>query len=114
MNNFFAKSAMTLFCVFSITMPINASAASQCTGLSSSACSSKSSQCTWRKSSVNKNGVKTKAHCRALPGKANSKNSTSKAKSSTATTTKKKTKAVKKKTTKASTSKAKAAKKKDK
>lgn len=44
-------------------------AKSQCSGLSSSACAGNNT-CTWRKSSVDKNGKKTKAHCRALPGKA--------------------------------------------
>ncbi len=66
----------------------SASAKSQCSGLSSSACSSNKT-CTWRKSSVDKNGKKTKAHCRALPGQAkNVKTSASKkAKSSASSST---------------------------
>ena len=55
-------------------------AKSACSGLSKSSCAAKSSMCTWRKSSVDKNGKKTKAHCRALPGK--SKKRATKSKSS--------------------------------
>ena len=58
-------------------------AKSQCSGLSNSSCS-KNNTCTWRKASVDKNGKKTKAHCRALPGKAKTQ---SKSKSSTSKST---------------------------
>ncbi|MGH1428982.1 MAG: hypothetical protein ACRBEE_13645, partial [Arenicella sp.] len=52
-----------------LLLSVPASAQSQCVGLSSSQCSANKS-CSWRKASVNKNNVKTKAHCRALPNKA--------------------------------------------
>lgn len=65
----FKKILATLVAVVGISVLSPANAASQCSGLSSSMCSAKASECTWRKSSVNKNGVKTKAYCRALPGK---------------------------------------------
>jgi len=63
----------TILICISITLSLlSISSASQaqskCVGLSKTTCSAKST-CTWRKSSVNKNGVKTKAHCRALPKK---------------------------------------------
>jgi len=82
---------------------INTSAAqSACVGLSSPACSAKSSMCTWRKGSVDKNGKKTKSHCRALPGKATK--SGNKAKSATANATSKKTKSNKEKVVKKTSS----------
>ncbi len=88
------------------------SAQSQCSGLSNSVCG-KNSTCTWRKSSVDKNGKKTKAHCRALPGKAKkslktkasnnkakAKEKTSKVSSKNTDSVKSKTSAVKSKTSK--------------
>lgn len=126
------KQAMLVMCVMITSQFIGATATlakSQCSGLSSSACSSNNT-CTWRKSSVDKNGKKTKAHCRALPGKSKatktvSKSKTTKAKTKKTTTssatkssslkakTEKKatkttkTKTTKKKTTKTKTTKAK-------
>ncbi len=102
MNRILVSSVCALALVLSVSFGNIAEAASQCVGLSSSACSSKSSQCTWRKASVNKNGNKTKAHCRALPGKAktssSSKSKGSKAKTSSALTrSKEKASATKKK-----------------
>ncbi len=78
MNRTLITSVCALAMALSVSFSNTAEAASQCVGLSSSACGSKSSQCTWRKASTNKNGNKIKAHCRALPGKAraSSKNST--------------------------------------
>ena len=77
-------------------------AQSQCVGLTNSQCKSNSS-CSWRKSSVNKNNVKTKAHCRALPnkGKSTTKKKTSTKKESTkkSSSKKKTTSSSKKKTT---------------
>lgn len=79
--------SMTAAFVLSLSILSPASAKSACSGLSSSACSVKSNMCTWRKSSVDKNGKKTKAHCRALPGKAkkaSAKTKSSKSKSTSA------------------------------
>jgi hypothetical protein len=67
----FNRILATLVAVVVISFMNPVYAASQCSGLSNSKCASKSNECTWRKASVNKNGVKTKAHCRALPGKSN-------------------------------------------
>ncbi len=55
---------------------------SQCSGLSSASCASNNT-CTWRKASTDKNGKKTKAHCRALPGKSKAKSATKKASTKT-------------------------------
>jgi len=109
-------SIALLILLGAITLTAPSYAASQCSGLSSSACSSKSS-CTWRKSSVNKNGHKTKAHCRALPGQAKGSKSKATAKKKTTTSKKKtsskktKTKAKKSKTSKSKKSANKAKKK---
>lgn len=65
----FNRILTTLIAIVGISTMGSVNAASQCSGLSNKMCSSKSNECTWRQSSVNKNGVKTKAHCRALPGK---------------------------------------------
>ena len=71
------------FSVVMVFFYASAAAQSQCVGLTSSQCGANSS-CSWRKSSVNKNNVNTKAHCRALPnqGKATSKKTTTKKKDS--------------------------------
>jgi len=79
--------SMMAFVFFSVSVQ----AKSQCSGLSKSVCAVNDT-CTWRKSSVDKNGKKTKAHCRALPGKSKakktSKSSSSKSKPETKSTTK--------------------------
>lgn len=94
----------------------NAQAQSQCSGLSNSACSANDS-CTWRKSSVDKNGKKTKSHCRALPGKAKKVGAKAKSaskKSSAKAVSGKKSEAKSKAKTKASKGKTKASKAKSK
>ena len=92
------------FAVVLLLFNATAAAKSQCVGLTKSQCDANPT-CSWRKASVNKNGVKTKAHCRALPKqskstakKSSSKKSTKSKKSSEAkkTVKPKKTKKLKK------------------
>lgn len=118
MNRILVTSVIALGLALGGSFANLADAASQCVGLSSSACSTKSSQCTWRKASVNKNGNKIKAHCRALPGKAKaSSGSKAKATKAKATSnnskTEKKTSSAKSSTSSKKTSSLKDAKKKD-
>lgn len=72
------KSVLIIIAVFVSAFLSTASMAkSQCSGLSNSSCGSNST-CTWRKASTDKNGKKTKAHCRALPGKSKAKSASKK------------------------------------
>ncbi len=70
--------------IFAAAFSFTAQAKSQCSGLSKSVCAVNDT-CTWRKSSVDKNGKKTKAHCRALPGKSKAKKSSAKSSAQKAT-----------------------------
>lgn len=101
------KLLSTVLTIFLLLSHLPASAQSQCVGLTKNQCSANQS-CSWRKSSVNKNNVKTKAHCRALPNQAKAgakKKTTTKAKQASKTkesptkkTTKEKTSRAKKET----------------
>ena len=72
------KCLCVVVATFIATLSLSAQSKSQCSGLSNSSCSSNNT-CTWRKASTDKNGKKTKAHCRALPGKAKPVSSSKKA-----------------------------------
>lgn len=77
-----SKAALLMALMLGMLFVVPAQAKSQCSGLSNSKCASNST-CTWRKASVDKNGKKTKAHCRALPGKAKLKKTTTPVKKTT-------------------------------
>ena len=74
----FFRLLLLLVVLGSFSFPVHS--ASQCKGLSSSACSA-STECTWVEGFKRSDGVKVKSYCRALPSKA--KKSAGKKKDST-------------------------------
>lgn len=89
----FKKTMLTIISMMiAVGFSVSTHAKSQCSGLAKSVCSVNDT-CTWRKASVDKNGKKTKAHCRALPGKSKAKKTTKKTSTKETSTKTSKTKA---------------------